>query len=66
MSTKPLETNLNNNYDKEYAYEKFKLFADFMQANTLNKKQLKQTALGCGLFKNYINFLDEWVDEYYA
>lgn len=66
MSTKPLETNLNNSYDKEYIYEKFKLFADFMQAKNLNKKQLKQTALGCGLFKNYVNFLDEWVDEYYA
>lgn len=66
MAVNPKQMVMHNEYDKKKMQEKFMNFAEFMEAKNLNKAVLKEAAMSCGLFSQYLKNLDQWVEEYYA
>ena len=50
----------------EHIQEKFKQFTELMNAKQMNKVTFKDAAKACGLFNQYIKYLDQWVEDYYA
>jgi hypothetical protein len=66
MAANPKQMVMHNEYDKKKMQEKFMNFAEFMEAKNLNKAVLKEAAMSCGLFSQYLKNLDQWVEEYYA
>ena len=66
MAVNPKQISQNDEYDKKQIQDKFRDFAEYMEAKNLDKAILKEAAISCGLFSKYLKSLDQWVEEYYA
>lgn len=66
MAVNPKQIAMFDQVDRQKTKQKFLRFAEFMQEENMTKDKLKDAAVTCGLFSQYINDLDQWVEEYYA
>lgn len=66
MAVNPKQVSQHAEYEKKQIQEKFREFAEYMEAKNLDKAILKEAAIACGLFSQYLKNLDQWVEEYYA
>ncbi|MDM1757676.1 ATP-binding protein [Acinetobacter sp. 256-1] len=66
MAVNPKQVVMSDEIDQQQTKEKFIRFAKFMQAENMNKAVFKDAAMSSSLFSQYINNLDQWVEEYYA
>lgn len=66
MAINPKQVITHDEINIQQSKEKFFDFAQFMKAKDMKKITFKEAAISCGLFDQYIENLDKWIEEYYA